>query len=462
VSAELQLEQAITEDPAYPPALWMLAGYSSDRSDLLRAISLWQRSGEDPEEGPIPFHQGLQVRFEAVGRNESCPCGSGRKFKQCHLGNPIVPEHKRVSWMMDKLFRYIDAHHRHDAMADLVVEALGDEVSEDRLKSLWSDEFVDDLSIFEDGILEDFIAERADLLPKAELAIYRAWSETRLRCWEVTNTDGTDTVGLRDTATGETVEVRDRTAAATLKVGQQILTRVLPAFGSHWLSPGGLSVDLRMREGLLGLLDNYPPPQVWVQWYASLFAPPIITTTDLEPLVFSSAIVRPTGSWRDLQRFLDETYEGTDDGWWHDIHRSTEGTDRVVKGSLRREGDVLEIHTMASERLERILETLRGHIEVIERTEKSHEEMADGPFEEPDIVQLPPEERAEIVARMESRWLTESVPALDGLTPLQAAADPTRREDLIALLRQFDRWDAPEHAITFDPDSLRRKLGIDE
>ena len=26
----------------------------------------------------------LQQRFKGVGRNDPCPCGSGKKFKKCH------------------------------------------------------------------------------------------------------------------------------------------------------------------------------------------------------------------------------------------------------------------------------------------------------------------------------------------------------------------------------------------
>jgi preprotein translocase subunit SecA len=34
---------------------------------------------------PIPEAQGTFVRGERkVGRNEPCPCGSGKKFKHCH------------------------------------------------------------------------------------------------------------------------------------------------------------------------------------------------------------------------------------------------------------------------------------------------------------------------------------------------------------------------------------------
>ncbi len=38
-----------------------------------------------PESDPIePVRNPPQV-----GRNEPCPCGSGKKFKKCHLNNPI-------------------------------------------------------------------------------------------------------------------------------------------------------------------------------------------------------------------------------------------------------------------------------------------------------------------------------------------------------------------------------------
>lgn len=32
-----------------------------------------------------------QRRRMKVGRNDPCPCGSGKKFKRCHLGQPVEP-----------------------------------------------------------------------------------------------------------------------------------------------------------------------------------------------------------------------------------------------------------------------------------------------------------------------------------------------------------------------------------
>jgi hypothetical protein len=48
------------------------------------------------------------------------------------------------------------------------------------------------------------------------------------------------------------------------------------------------------------------------------------------------------------------------------------------------------------------------------------------------------------------------------LTPRQAADDPTRREDLLALLNEFDRAEVDEASglMTFDVARLRLQLGL--
>jgi hypothetical protein len=48
-----------------------------------------------------------------------------------------------------------------------------------------------------------------------------------------------------------------------------------------------------------------------------------------------------------------------------------------------------------------------------------------------------------------------------GLTPYEAVADPTRREDVITLLRSMERLAASAGAITMRPEVLRRHLGLD-
>ena len=63
----------------------------------------------------------------------------------------------------------------------------------------------------------------------------------------------------------------------------------------------------------------------------------------------------------------------------------------------------------------------------------------------------------EVIRTFEDQWLDESIPALDGLTPREAAADPTRRDDLVRLLDGF----GPAREGGMDPDRLRDALGLD-
>ena len=63
----------------------------------------------------------------------------------------------------------------------------------------------------------------------------------------------------------------------------------------------------------------------------------------------------------------------------------------------------------------------------------------------------------EAIRRYEAAWLDEPIPALDGYPPRQAADDPTRRGDLIALL---DTFPVLEGAVGMDAERLRAALGL--
>ena len=67
----------------------------------------------------------------------------------------------------------------------------------------------------------------------------------------------------------------------------------------------------------------------------------------------------------------------------------------------------------------------------------------------------------DLVQQKETAWLDDHIPALGGITPREAADDPTRRPDLIALLNEFDSYGGgPPGTLTFDVSRLRQQLGI--
>jgi hypothetical protein len=63
---------------------------------------------------------------------------------------------------------------------------------------------------------------------------------------------------------------------------------------------------------------------------------------------------------------------------------------------------------------------------------------------------------AQVIAGYEERWFDESIPALAGLTPREAALDPTRRPDLVRLLASLQ-----ESENGMSPSRLTAALGLD-
>jgi hypothetical protein len=64
---------------------------------------------------------------------------------------------------------------------------------------------------------------------------------------------------------------------------------------------------------------------------------------------------------------------------------------------------------------------------------------------------------AQYVAQHEASWLDDNIPALDGMTPRQCAADPVAREKLVRLLAQLPDIDDPTQ---MSARRLRAELGI--
>ena len=77
------------------------------------------------------------------------------------------------------------------------------------------------------------------------------------------------------------------------------------------------------------------------------------------------------------------------------------------------------------------------------------------------LPELAPEDIAALVRQHEDRWLSERIPALGGLTPREAAADPAAREELIALLDDFEWQDRrTPNAFSMDVHRIRAELGL--
>ncbi|MDE3009119.1 MAG: SEC-C domain-containing protein [Acidobacteriota bacterium] len=467
LDAESHLRAAVSADPDYPPALFELSWYVADRGDAPRALSLLRRSGAPDDDPRVEY---LTSRLDApvknVGRNELCPCGSGRKFKVCCANGRPRSLQQRADWLCHKIAVFsLRPQNRWllESLVDVASHVAGTEVP----SSLFP--FLVTVAAFEPFALEHFIETRGALLPDEELELARTWLETRPSLWQVATLAKGSSLELLDTQSGERVVVTDRAASEGLSIGDYLLARVVPV-GSTWLFTSDfLVVPLMHRASLLELFNDHPDAQDLAAWMGRLFVPIQMANYEGEDVVLCRAVLAPvTTSWERLSEELDRVFRKSEDGQWTEFVE-IDGTS-MVRVFLRREDDVLVIQTNSVERFERVLKVLRedvGEFEVLdeERTELSSLGDVDAARTQTSSMndEVAPEVLGAIRKLMrekEDAWLDESIPALRGLTPRQAAADPTRREDLIALLNEFDRRGASFPAMTFDVARLRRQLGL--
>lgn len=469
LGAEAALEAAVRSDPEFGPALTESAWYASDRGDADRTVSLMRRAGIPDDDPWVTFHATLGTATETVGRNDPCPCGSGRKYKQCHLGRVELTVPERVRWLLFKLIGYVTRPAHSSRLTGLAASAMWDDFEIEDMARMRQDGFILELAVFEDGGLSDFLDERGVLLPEDERDILETWEDSaRVGLWEIGDTDGTSRITLRDTATGAEETVTDRFGATQVQPGDQLLMRLLPAGGARWISTAVVPIAPQHRDSLMQLLDDYYDADSLAHWYGALHAPPRLSNREEESLVLTTLELSPRTSWEELEAILDDSFEADEDnpGVWHEFLTLDEDQ-RLIRAVLRREGDHLEVDVNSNERLERVLAVLDPVAEVVSRsslpvaTAADLKRMTAGSDAPPDPApELPADVLEEVRERIERQWLDEEVPALGGLTLREAAADPTRREDLVTLLRSFERVPLSGD-LAMRPDVLRRELGIE-
>jgi len=470
-AAERELLAAESIDPVWPLPLLDLARFASDRGDVEGGLGLLRRAGVDPD---YPLME-LLTRHRPeprsdVGRNEPCWCGSGRKYKKCHLGRERLPLADRARWLYAKAIQHALRSGWNDLLITVAFQRsrhTGDDL--DALDAALADPLVIDAVLFEGGGFAEFLEVRGSLLPDDERLLAEQWLLVERSVFDVEQVHPGRGVTVRDVRTGDRHEVRERTASRQLKSGQLICARVLPT-GDFMQFFGGIEpVALHERDTLIDLLDAEPDPVALVAQLSRRFAPPTLTNTEGDPLAICTATVRvsdPAG----IEAGLDDTYDrvdGDEPQWFE--HVTTDGMKRI-RATLVLDGDTLRVETNSDKRMDRVLATLARldpGMKVLDDERRPLRDMREAARlaeELPDAAPLEPADPKvaaaleEFIRDYETRWLDEPIPALDGHTPRQAADDPTRRGDLIRLLDSFPAGAAAGGGM--DADRLRVALGL--
>lgn len=446
ISAEKALEKALDADSHFEPAVLSLAEYASTRGDAVRGLSLLGRidpaAGADLREMLEPY---VPQDRPDLGRNDRCWCGSGRKYKVCHLGKNVLSLDERAQWLYQKAGGYAATSNAADlilGLAEIRTAHLGG--GDDALSKAFDDPFVSDVVLFEGGGFAEFVTCHGPLLPADELMLAQQWLLVERSIHEIESVSPGEGMSLRDIRTGDRRDVTERSASRQLAAGQFICSRVVPVGEKYQIFGGIEPVDPAQRTELIAILDADPvDPEALVSFLSARLAPRRIETRDGDPMVLCEAVFE-LGEVGGLRRRLSRRYGAAEGNRWHWTVESS------ILGTLTLDGTCLTVEAMSERRMDTLIDdvmTLHPDADQMsERRLSAEEAMAESSGEAAQPVEMTPELVALLdkqIRAYEKKWIGESIPALEGWTPRDAAADPTRRDDLVRLLDSFPDEERP-------------------
>ncbi|MFC4946107.1 YecA family protein [Pseudonocardia sp. GCM10023141] len=248
LDAESHLRAASRFGDGWPFVEDQLARYEFDRGDAAAALGRWQ-SIEVPADDPDVEVAALfaSATGPEPGRNEPCWCGSGRKFKQCHLGRAgTATLQQRTSWLYRKAAGYLEqlGGGADDAMADYAAAAgLGDDIDTAYVLPL-----VVDVALAEGGWFAAFLTARGPLLPEDEAELAALWLKAERSVFEVVEAGS-----VRNLRTTEIAAV----PLLDLATGTLLCGRLLPdGVGVFFATGASFVVPAEQRDEVLELLTQ--------------------------------------------------------------------------------------------------------------------------------------------------------------------------------------------------------------
>ncbi|MFH1436059.1 MAG: SEC-C metal-binding domain-containing protein [Pseudomonadota bacterium] len=205
-----------------------------------------------------------------AGRNDPCPCGSGKKYKQCCLTKASArrtagTEETLMRELVRDLFRFAKKHHEkkmQDAYG-FFAGAADDEASltpeqKSTTEINYSDWLVYDWIVDTDKgkTLIDLYLEHDPGLRPGQRDILGGMRESIVSLYEVAGVVPEESMKLRDLLLRGTVEVREKSATRILLKGDVLALRLLPLDNGHIMSGCAYGFKRKHRARVLDAVNE--------------------------------------------------------------------------------------------------------------------------------------------------------------------------------------------------------------
>ena len=422
-----------------------------------------------------------------AGRNDPCPCGSGRKYKHCCAGGDdarlaaLASTSTRESAIAKLLtFAFQPAFDSDHSVAEIVFWGnLIRDASANELHWLMESEdatikynswFLFDWNVDDAGSVADlFIEEGTGKLTDAERQFLARLARAHLRLYEVQEVDRGRGLRLVDLWSGTQLYVIEKTATEQIVTWDLLGARVAPdGMGGNVFEGGLYLYSAEDKEEIVGEFRRlhrrhqrkFPNDDAgaFFRKHGMVFnhlwlklvvfpEPPQVTTAEGDPLIFCRAVfdsqhvdeVRGTIARQPSVRAID----GGHMAW---CEPSDEG-DRIL-GTWAFEPNRVVLEATSQERAAKgraWLEKLVGDLVRYRATALETVDQAMNPLRKPRPMQMlddPPDSDTAVVRELYDRhyhnWMDRPVPALGNRTPRAAAQTKLWRPRLVDLLKRLE------------------------
>jgi hypothetical protein len=255
-------------DSGHAAVLIDLAALQADGSNPIEARDLLEAAGVNTEidldaaYDPITSEQGLGVElaeeiapFAALrpqriaGRNDTCPCGSGKKYKHCHLGKELHSLNDRAAWLYLKMMRFMQLTNPY--LPDAVVAEMTSSLETPDLANMLESSYIPtDIALHEGDVASRFLMAKSAVLPADEVELTERWIEAPRSVFRVKKSTHAE-LELIELRSRDRVTIVGTVPEQPLEVGTLICGRPLPVGQTHRSYGGFLPVDETMIDGVL-------------------------------------------------------------------------------------------------------------------------------------------------------------------------------------------------------------------
>ena len=472
--------------------------------DALDAMATWScydipepSRASSPQASGWPQHGshggGTVVRdLPKVGRNDPCPCGSGKKYKKCcgkETNEPAAEEGKDGG--VGKAVTWLTSRHAK-AVKTSITAMLNDDLDKAERTRLQKLDEIDwqgvQINAMEWLLAEGSITVKGAQCSVADLLLgpggpafapgQRSWIEQLrrqpLRLYDITEV--LPGVGMRlcdalDTEAAP-VMVHEKSGSEHAQVGNLIGVRIMEVDDHHEISGSAYPFSRLMnaavlaeshaavynaavqREELSRMLSGIIR-RCWIAQYARpLPLPTVIDSHSGDPILLITDHYR-VNNWDDLGAALETQSDIEGDrasGWARRFDCADGQTRQSVSINLGKDDDRIEVFYKTQKYADQgrpWFEALAGKsVEFAGRVLSDPRSAMKNPStgkpgsSATTVPNLPPEALAEaieqVLRRTYANWSDEPIPALGGKTPRQALATATGRERVRGLLRSYE------------------------